>query len=99
MMQKQDLPERTMAAVFDAALGLRIRNATYRAVVQETDQEQITEQTASRDLRQLVDAGLLVPHGEKRGRYYGASRALADIRQGIVRARDPRDDSDPFRDA
>jgi Fic family protein len=89
------LPDRTIAAVFDAAMGLRVRNATYRAVVEQSDEE-ITEQTASRDLRQLVDAGLLVAHGEKRGRYYGASRTLADIRQAIVRARDPRDDTDPF---
>jgi Fic family protein len=98
LVHARGLPERTMAAVFDAALGLKIRNATYRAVVGQSE-EAITEQTASRDLRQLVEAGLLVPHGEKRGRYYGASRALADIRQGIVRARDPRDDSDPFHHA
>lgn len=89
------LPERVFAILFDAAMGLRVRNAMYRAVVAQTDEE-ITEQTASRDLRQLVDAGLLITHGEKRGRYYTASKALADLRQAVVRARDPRDDTDPF---
>ena len=89
------LPERVIAILFDAAMGLRVRNAVYRAVVAQADEE-ITEQTASRDLRQLVDAGLLITHGEKRGRHYTASKALADLRQAGVRARDPRDDTDPF---
>jgi Fic family protein len=89
------LPERVIAILFDAAMGLRVRNAVYRAVVAQADEE-ITEQTASRDLRQLVDAGLLSTHGEKRGRHYTASKALAALRQSVVRARDPRDDTDPF---
>jgi Fic family protein len=88
-------PERVIAILFDAAMGLRVRNAMYRAVVAQSDEE-ITEQTASRDLRQLVDAGLLVTHGEKRGRYYSASKKLADLRQTVIRVRDPRDDADPF---
>ncbi len=92
------LPERALAALFDAAMGLRIRNATYRALAEDTGEE-ITEQTASRDLKQLVDAGLLTSYGEKRGRYYGASRQLADIRRRILARRDPRDDTDPFAEA
>ena len=51
---------------------------------------------ASRDLKQLHEAGLLVAHGEKRGRYYTAADELQEIRRRIVSARDPRDDSDPF---
>ena len=35
---------------------------------------------ASRDLRALVDAGLLVPHGERRGRHYLASEWLKNAR-------------------
>lgn len=88
-------PERVIPILFDAAMGFRVRNTTYRAVVAQVGDE-ITEQTASRDLRHLVEAGLLVAHGEKRGRYYRASTALADVRQAVVRARDPRDDIDPF---
>jgi len=89
------LPERTIDLLFDAASGLRVRNATYRALAEQLDEE-ISEQTASRDLRQLVEAGLLVAQGERRGRFYVASRPLADLRLAIVRARDPRDSSDPF---
>jgi DNA-binding transcriptional ArsR family regulator len=59
--------------------------------------EEISEQTAGRDLRRLVEAGLLVAHGEKRGRHYVRSRSLFDLRQKIIDARDPRDMSDPFK--
>jgi Fic family protein len=89
------LHERTTLALFDAALGLRVRRATYRAVFAETDEE-MSEQTASRDLRQLVAVGLLVPLGEKRGRFYVGSPELRAVRQEIVKRRHLRDDSDPF---
>lgn len=89
------LPERTIIALYDAAAGFRVRNAVYRASFDESEEE-ITEQVASRDLRRLTEVGLLVPHGEKRGRVYTASRQLRDIQHAIVAARDPRDDSDPF---
>lgn len=84
--------------LFDAALGFRVRNATYRAALKDTQPESITEATASRDLQRLVDAGLLVPRGEKRGRFYIASGELRQIRQAIIASRDPRDDADPFGD-
>jgi len=86
------LPERTIPVLYDAAIGLRVRNSTYRAIWEDN----ISEHTASRDLRHLVDADLLVPHGEKRGRFYRASRELRAVFQAIIDARDPRDDSDPF---
>lgn len=86
------LHERTMVALFDAAIGFRVRNATYRAA----HGDEITEGVASRDLKALVDANLLDPHGEKRGRYYVGSSLVLDLRQAIVDARDPRDDADPF---
>lgn len=93
--QRSGVPERTVAALFDSALGLRVRNATYRANFEEMD-EAISDQIASRDLKQLVEADLLVPHGERRGRYYTAGKSIIDIRAGIIASRDPRDDSDPF---
>ncbi|MGQ0824001.1 MAG: Fic family protein [Actinomycetota bacterium] len=86
------LPERTVPVLFDAVIGFRIRNATYRAIWRG----ELTDQTASRDLRALVEHDLVVPHGEKRGRYYTASPRLAAVRNKIIAARDPRDDSDPF---
>lgn len=85
-------PERSIVALYDAAIGYRIRNATYRAI----HEDEVTDGMASRDLRMMADAGLLIPHGEKRGRYYTRGRELAERREQIVDARDPRDDSDPF---
>lgn len=89
------LPERTLPILYDAAMRFRVRNSTYRAILEEIEEE-ITEQAASRDLKQLTESGLLVPHGVKRGRFYTGSRELMSIRQAIEEARDPRDDSDPF---
>lgn len=86
------LPERTLGAMYDAALGLRVRNATYRG---GTD-EPMSDGIVTRDLRALTAAGLLEAHGEKRGRYYTATAQLRALQQDIVRARDPRDDADPF---
>jgi len=90
--ERHSLPERVISALHDAAIGFRVRRATYRAV----DKDEITEQTASRDLHHLVEVGLLVPQGEKRGRFYLAGAELKAIRKAIVDARDPRDNSDPF---
>lgn len=95
LVEQRGLNDRTIMALYDAAFGLRVRNATYRAVYEEVD-EPLTDATASRDLRQLVKAGLLIPHGVNRGRYYRASPDLANVRQEIIAARDPRDESDPF---
>lgn len=89
------LPERSIMALFDAALGLRVRNSTYRSYYADSPEE-ITEATATRDLRKLVSSGLLEPRGEKSGRHYVAQGELASIRQRIVAAREPRDNKDPF---
>lgn len=89
------LPERTIMALFDATIGLRVRNATYRSYF-EDGAEEITEVTATRDLKQLVEADLLEPRGERRGRYYVARPELVSIRRMVVSARNKRDDSDPF---
>jgi Fic family protein len=95
LVTRHNLPGRVMLLLFDAALGLRMRNATYRAALKDNGEE-ISEQTASRDLRQMVTLGLLVPHGERRGRVYVAGPAVLDVRKAVVSARDPRDDRDPF---
>ena len=94
--RKFPLPERVMLVLFDAASGLRVRNATYRATLEDAGDEPISEQTASRDLQRLVEVGLLRPVGEKRARYYAGSPELMQLRRDIVNSRDPRDESDPF---
>jgi Fic family protein len=91
--REHSLPERTLGILATAAHGLRIKNSTYRKIVGE---ENLSEQTASRDLRALVDAGLLQPHGEARGRTYRATPALRDLLVRVRLARDPAEDADPF---
>lgn len=93
---QEGLADRVVAVMFDAAIGLRVRNNTYRAAI--ADLEEISDATASRDLGKLVDASLLESHGEKRGRYYSRSQRLNAVWQAIVESRDPTDDRDPFAD-
>ena len=81
LIQSRGLPERVIFALSDAAFGYRIRNAVYRATAD------IKEVTASRDLKLLVDSGMLIPTGEKRGRIYVASNTILEIRK---RNREPR---------
>lgn len=90
--KREKLPDRVIPAMYHAAMGLRVRRATYRA----TDRETITEKMATRDLHMLAAIGLLETRGEKRGRHYVAGAELVRVRQGIIDARDPQDLSDPF---
>jgi Fic family protein len=83
LVKQLGLPERVLYAVCDAAMGLRVRNASYRNLAE------LNDIAASRDLRNAVDAGLLVPSGERRGRLYvGAPhvRAIFDrLRSDFMR--------------
>lgn len=83
----RNLPERVMFALADAALGHRVRNSTYRNAAE------VSNNLASRDLKLLVDQGLLVPLGQKRGRVYVASPQLGALR---TRTRENEADEDPF---
>ena len=87
--------ERQLAALNDAAMGLRLRRATYLKIAAESGSD-ISEQTAGRDLKALADAGYLEPHGERRGRYYLATTRLRDVWLGVRGSREVRDDADPF---
>lgn len=64
------LPSRVTGPLCDAAQGLRLRNSIYRHIVQDSEGYEVSEQTASLDLRRLVQKGLLVPRGQTRGRFY-----------------------------
>ena len=89
-VKKRKLPERTILVLSDAASGLRVRNAAYRNVAE------ISVQVATKDLKLLVDAGLLVPSGDKRGRSYKASEFLKEIGS---RFREQKRIPDPFAGA
>jgi Fic family protein len=86
-VKKRKLPERTILALSDAASGLRVRNAAYRSVAD------ISVQVATKDLKLLVDSGLLISSGEKKWRSYGASNLLKELRS---RSREPKRVPDPF---
>lgn len=84
---KRGLPERLTFALADAAQRYKVRNSTYRTIAG------IPEQLASRDLKLLVDAGLLFAEGEKRGRYYVAAPSVLEL---YDRIKEPVVREDPF---
>lgn len=81
------LPDRMALALIQAAFGTRVRNSSYRVSAD------VSKNLASRDLKVLVDIGLLVPEGERRGRFYSAGPIVAEIRQKL---RLPKKVDDPF---
>lgn len=99
LAEKHGLPERSAGALAEAALGLRLRNSSYRAVVEVTHGEMLSDLTASRDLRALVDASLFKPIGERRGRYYVAQARLLAEQKKIRSSRAPKETDDPFERA
>lgn len=88
LAKKARLPERAMTALFDAALGLRIRNSSYRSALRRFDSEEISNQVATSDLRAMVDAGLLAQRGKKRGTFYVATETLAGVRRRVREGRE-----------
>jgi Fic family protein len=89
LVEERKLPERTIFVMFDAARGMRVRRATYQP------QAEVSENTATRDLKQLVDQNILIPAGERRGRSYIASDTLKDIRRQSLEVRFQVED--PFK--
>ena len=87
LMKGKKLNERMTMPSFNSAIGMRVTNARYQ---KETE---VSSYTAGRDLKVLTDLEILVPHGEKRGRYYTAGKELRDARQ---RARRERTILDPY---
>ncbi len=94
--QQRGLPERTTGALAEVAYGLRLTHGTYKTIMEITAGETISGQTASRDLRALVDAKLLRPIGQTRARHYVAEPVLLAERKRIQADRAPRETSDPF---
>jgi Fic family protein len=91
-VEKSKLPERCTVPIAHAVSGFALRNATYRGF------EDVSEAIASRDLKMLVDRGVLQPHGEKRGRYYTPVARLREEHVQIKKAirSQIRVDEDPY---
>lgn len=77
IVERHDLPERTVSPLADAALGFKVRSSVYRLGAE------LSPSVASYDLSKLVKAGLLEPRGLNRGRHYVASPMLREIRERI----------------
>jgi len=88
-IKKSALPERAIYALGDAAMGYHVRPARYRV------NAEISDVLASRDLRDMVNAGYLVPQGERRGRIYLASGTLTEA-VAKIRSEEPTQIPDPF---
>jgi Fic family protein len=89
-VEKSRLMERCSWAVADASIGIRVRNSTYRS------QANISNESASKDLRALVEKGMLVPKGERKGRYYEASDELRRQALELFDAQKPHTERNPF---
>lgn len=94
---RHQLPERAAAGLMDAAYGLRLRRGSYRGLVESVAGEEISDLTATRDLKAMVESKLLEAVGERRGRYYVADDELVAIREKIRARRPPRAAGDPFQ--
>ncbi|MCL2090692.1 MAG: Fic family protein [Micrococcales bacterium] len=71
------LPDRTLDALYTATLGFRLRRSPYAS------QTGTDSRTASRDLKALVDAGLLRPVGATKGRHYVLGPQLDAVRTEV----------------
>jgi len=82
------LNERIASALVDALIGLRVTRPSYVKLTE------LDERTATRDLVNAANIGLLEARGERRGRYYVAGEPLREI-QAALRA-DRRSLVDPY---
>lgn len=84
------LPDRVIFALFDAAQRFRVRNSAYRRIAE------ISEYSGGRDLKVLVESGLLEPKGEKRGRFYLATSRLLELVSPVWEQERAAEQEDPF---
>lgn len=75
LVEPTGLPERVVQALYSAMFGNTVTRARYMNALDEAG-EPVSEQTASRDLGALGKEGLLIAHGDKRGRYYAPSEIV-----------------------
>lgn len=76
------LPERTLEAVYDAIFGATVTRSRYLAALADSGEE-ISDQTATRDLSSLARAGLLAQSGQKRGSRYTAGERVLEVRREV----------------
>jgi Fic family protein len=77
---RRGLPEQAISALAEAAIAGRLTSSQYRSAAG------VSAHAANRDLKRLVDAGLLVATSDERGRCYVAADPVKAIR---ARTNDP----------
>lgn len=88
LVAQHRLNERIGAALFDALIGLRVTRPSYVKLTE------LDERTATRDLVNAADTGLLEARGERRGRHYVAGEPLRQIQDELRADRKPL--ADPY---
>lgn len=91
MSQTLEIDERNLPTLYSAAVGFKVRRSDHLA------HAEVSDRVATSDLRALVDGGLLVPIGEKRGRHYVAADPLRELRVKTREEKTPI--PDPFANA
>jgi Fic family protein len=89
-LARSKLQDRMAVALANAAVGMRVRNSTYRKLLD------VSDEVAGKDLRALVDHGWIEPRGEKRGRYYVRSPKLEKLNEEVSAKYPKQAPLDPF---
>jgi Fic family protein len=71
--ESENLPERTVTALYEAIRGGAVRRTMYQ------HDEDLSNDQAARDLRTMTDRGLLAARGETKGRRYEATSRLRNL--------------------
>ena len=96
LVREHGLADRTVGPLMDAAYGRIFGRSTYIFIVKQSYGDPLSDIAASRDLRAMVRAGLLVPIGAGRGRRYEASDQLTHLRQELRQAFPRPPDPNPY---
>lgn len=88
-LRAHHMQAQTMRRRFDALLGLRVTRPSYVKLTE------LDERTATRDLGNAAELGLLEARGERRGRRYVAGEPLRQIQERLRAARKPLEDPYP----
>lgn len=88
LVTQHRLNDRIGAALFDALIGLRVTRPSYVKLTE------LDERTATRDLVNAAETGLLEARGERRGRHYVAGKPLQQIQAELRAGRKPM--ADPY---
>lgn len=88
LVAQHRLNDRIGAALFDALIGLRVTRPSYVKLTE------LDERTATRDLVNAANTGLLEARGERRGRHYVAGGPLRQVQAELRAKRNPL--ADPY---